>query len=78
MTDGKTDGVAETKRARRLSGLAGLANDRNGSLAKSGDSIRALYVQTPASLAGNLIGMLLMTSIFWGLAAAPLFLPGWQ
>ena len=68
-----TDGVAETKRARRLSGLAGLANDRNGSLAKSGDSIRALYVQTPASLAGNLIGMLLMTSIFWGLAAAPTF-----
>jgi signal transduction histidine kinase/CheY-like chemotaxis protein len=32
------------------------------------DSIRALYVQTPASLAGNLVGMLLMASIFWPLA----------
>ncbi len=32
------------------------------------DHIRALYVQTPASLTGNLIGMLLMTAIFWPLA----------
>ena len=40
------------------------------------DHIRALYVQTPATLAGNLIGMLLMASIFWKLApAAKLF--GW-
>ncbi len=33
------------------------------------DSIRALYVQTPASLSGNFIGMVLMASIFWNLAA---------
>jgi two-component system, sensor histidine kinase len=32
------------------------------------DHIRALYVQTPATLAGNLIGMVLMSSIFWPLA----------
>jgi two-component system, sensor histidine kinase len=32
------------------------------------DHIRALYVQTPASLTGNLIGMVLMTVIFWSLA----------
>jgi two-component system, sensor histidine kinase len=29
------------------------------------DHIRALYVQTPATLTGNAIGMLLMGSIFW-------------
>jgi signal transduction histidine kinase/CheY-like chemotaxis protein len=40
------------------------------------DSIRALYVQTPASLTGNLIGMLLMAGIFWGLAPMPV-LAGW-
>ncbi len=32
------------------------------------DHIRALYVQTPATLTGNAIGMLLMASIFWPLA----------
>jgi signal transduction histidine kinase len=32
------------------------------------DHIRALYVQTPASLTGNLIGMVLMAAIFWPLA----------
>ncbi len=32
------------------------------------DHIRALYVQTPATLTGNLIGMVLMTAIFWPLA----------
>jgi len=32
------------------------------------DHIRALYVQTPATLAGNLIGMLLMAGIFWPLS----------
>ncbi len=40
------------------------------------DHIRALYVQTPATLTGNLIGMALMTSIFWGLAE-PLRVGGW-
>jgi len=34
----------------------------------SADHIRALYVQTPATLTGNLIGMVLMASIFWSLA----------
>ncbi len=32
------------------------------------DHIRALYVQTPASLTGNLVGIVLMTLIFWPLA----------
>jgi signal transduction histidine kinase len=40
------------------------------------DHIRALYVQTPASLTGNLIGMALMTAIFWSLAQ-PWALLGW-
>jgi signal transduction histidine kinase/CheY-like chemotaxis protein len=40
------------------------------------DHIRALYVQTPASLTGNLIGMALMTAIFWPLAATAGML-GW-
>ena len=40
------------------------------------DHIRALYVQTPATLAGNLIGMSLMASIFWTLAP-PAKLFGW-
>ncbi len=40
------------------------------------DSIRSLYVQTPASLTGNLVGMLLMGSIFWSLAA-PAVLFSW-
>ena len=40
------------------------------------DHIRALYVQTPATLAGNLIGMALMASIFWNLAP-PAKLFGW-
>ena len=40
------------------------------------DHIRALYVQTPATLVGNLIGMVLMASIFWSLAP-PAKLFGW-
>ena len=40
------------------------------------DHIRALYVQTPATLAGNLIGMVLMASVF-GALAAPLHLGVW-
>ena len=40
------------------------------------DHIRALYVQTPATLTGNMIGMLLMASIFWPLAD-PLRVGGW-
>ncbi len=40
------------------------------------DSIRALYVQTPASLAGNLVGMLLLTSVYWKLAS-PAALAAW-
>lgn len=43
---------------------------------RSVDHIRALYVQTPASLTGNAIGLLLMGSIFWPLAA-PLPLRTW-
>ncbi len=46
--------------------------------AKAGgiDHTRALYVQTPATLTGNLIGMLLMAAIFWPLAS-PLTMRGW-
>jgi two-component system, sensor histidine kinase len=40
------------------------------------DSIRALYVQTPATLTGNAIGMALMGSIFWGHAPLP-HIGGW-
>ncbi len=40
------------------------------------DHIRALYVQTPATLTGNLIGMVLMASMFWSLAP-PGRLFGW-
>jgi two-component system, sensor histidine kinase len=40
------------------------------------DYLRALYQQTPASLTGNLIGMLLMAGIFWDLAE-PARLLGW-
>ena len=40
------------------------------------DHIRALYVQTPATLTGNLIGMLLMSGIFWSLAE-PVRMLGW-
>ena len=36
--------------------------------AGNSDHIRALYVQTPATLTGNAIGMALMTAIFWPLA----------
>ncbi|MCE2909346.1 MAG: HAMP domain-containing histidine kinase, partial [Burkholderiaceae bacterium] len=35
------------------------------------DHIRALYVQTPATLTGNGVGLLLMTAIFGPLASAP-------
>jgi two-component system, sensor histidine kinase len=40
------------------------------------DHIRALYVQTPATLAGNLVGMVLMTAIF-GPLAEPWKMMGW-
>jgi two-component system, sensor histidine kinase len=40
------------------------------------DHIRALYVQTPATLTGNLIGMVLMAAIF-GPLAAPAKIFGW-
>jgi signal transduction histidine kinase len=40
------------------------------------DHIRALYMQTPATLAGNLVGMVLMAGIFWPLAAGPA-IGGW-
>ncbi len=40
------------------------------------DHIRALYVQTPASLTGSFIGMVLIGTIFWPLAE-PLRLAGW-
>ena len=40
------------------------------------DHIRALYVQTPATLTGNAIGMALMTAIFWPLAE-PQRVLGW-
>ncbi len=40
------------------------------------DHIRALYVQTPATLTGNFIGMGLMAAIFWSLAD-PWRLGGW-
>ena len=34
------------------------------------DHIRALYVQTPATLTGHAIGMVLVTGIFWAMAEA--------
>ncbi len=40
------------------------------------DHVRALYVQTPATLVGNLIGMVLMASAFGGLAE-PLRMLSW-
>ena len=40
------------------------------------DHVRALYVQTPATLTGNLIGMLLLAQMFWPLAP-PLHLGAW-
>jgi two-component system, sensor histidine kinase len=40
------------------------------------DHIRALYVQTPATLTGNALGMALMASIFWAHAPLPHLL-GW-
>ncbi len=40
------------------------------------DHIRALYLQTPATLTGNFIGMALVTSIFWSMADPPRLL-GW-
>lgn len=40
------------------------------------DHIRALYVQTPATLTGNFIGMVLIGAIFWPLAE-PLRLASW-
>ncbi|HEY6134843.1 MAG TPA: ATP-binding protein [Rubrivivax sp.] len=41
-----------------------------------GDHIRALYTQTPAILAGNLIGIALVSTIFWPLAE-PARVLGW-
>ena len=32
------------------------------------DHIRALYVQTPATLTGHAIGMVLVAGIFWAMA----------
>lgn len=44
--------------------------------AAGADHIRTLYVQTPASLTGNAIGMTLMALVFGGLAE-PFVLGGW-
>ena len=40
------------------------------------DHLLSLYVQTPATLTGNLFGMLIIAFVFWGLAE-PLRLLGW-
>jgi two-component system, sensor histidine kinase len=40
------------------------------------EHVRALYVQTPATLTGNAIGLLLMTGIYWPLASTERLL-GW-
>jgi signal transduction histidine kinase/CheY-like chemotaxis protein len=40
------------------------------------DTLRALYVQTPATLTGNLLGIVLLGYAFWSLAA-PELLMGW-
>jgi signal transduction histidine kinase len=40
------------------------------------DHLRALFTQTPASLTGNGVGMLVMVAMFWSLAE-PLRLGGW-
>ncbi|HRD95918.1 MAG TPA: hybrid sensor histidine kinase/response regulator [Rubrivivax sp.] len=40
------------------------------------DHLLSLYVQTPATLTGNLFGMLIIAYVFWGLAE-PLRLLGW-
>jgi signal transduction histidine kinase/CheY-like chemotaxis protein len=44
--------------------------------AKASEHIRALYVQSPASLTGNLVGMVLIAAIFGRLAPLPL-MAGW-
>ena len=67
-------GLAPPELATPAAGTA--ATNTAPALDLSVDSIRALYAQTPASLAGNLIGMLLMASVFWKLAS-PLALAGW-
>jgi signal transduction histidine kinase/CheY-like chemotaxis protein len=40
------------------------------------DHVRALYVQTPASLTGNAVGLALVTAIFWSLAS-PVVMLAW-
>ncbi len=40
------------------------------------DHVRALYVQTPATLTGNMLGLLLVAGIFWPVAERSLLL-GW-
>ena len=39
------------------------------------DHLRALFTQTPASLTGNAVGMLLMAAMFWALAPPQRLLP---
>ena len=53
---------------------AGASGDVPAWVARSGngvDHLLSLYVQTPATLTGNLFGMLLIAGIFWNLAPAP-------
>jgi len=38
------------------------------------DHVRALYVQTPATLAGNAIGLMLVATMFWAWARPPVLL----
>lgn len=40
------------------------------------DDIRSLYQQTPASIVGNIVGMAILTTLFWGLAP-PRVLASW-
>lgn len=40
------------------------------------DDIRSLYQQTPASIVGNIVGMAILTTLFWGLAP-PHVLASW-
>ena len=66
--------AASPAAATQTGGLAPRPPGRSNSLAA--DHIRALYVQTPATLTGNLIGLLLVAGIFWSMAE-PVRLFGW-
>jgi signal transduction histidine kinase/CheY-like chemotaxis protein len=56
--------------------VAPAASPATAHAASDVDHIRALYVQTPASLTGNAVGLSLVTVIFWSLAS-PVAMLAW-